>query len=200
MQCKLRPELPLAPCRGYPLKQGDSIGRCVGEQDGGDLFARAVRDFATYAWHCTRRRHVVSARLMGSSPLHNCLFQNAAVDFLLPVQLCRRELSLEFCLLEKPVFLLVVEISHSIGMLDQIIVGIGGEVSLYALQTFKEVSGVDADKAIDADVPNVSCRSVESISDVAMLKNVLTARALIEFLADLNPNQLPFEASRFEHL
>lgn len=140
------------------------------------------------------------ARLMRSPALDNRLIQNSTIDFLLPVQLSRRKLPLEFCLLKKPIFLLVVEITHSIGVLDQVIVGIGGRVCLYALQAFKEVSGVDAHKAIDADVPNVSCRSVESISDVAMLKNVLTARALIEFLADLNPNQLPFEASRFEHL
>ena len=106
---------------------------------------------------------------MRAPALDNRLIQNSTIDFLLPVQLSRRKLPLEFCLLKKPVFLLVVEISHSIGVLDQVIVGIGGRVCLYALQAFKEVSGVDADKAIDADVANVSCRSVEAISDVAML-------------------------------
>lgn len=128
------------------------------------------------------------------------MIQNSAIDLLLPVELRWRELSLELCMLKKPIFLLAVEISHSIGVLDQVIVRIGRRVCLYALQAFEEVSGVDADKAIDADVANVRRRSVEAVSDVAMLKNVLTARALIEFLADLNPNQLPFEASRLEHL
>lgn len=136
---------------------------------------------------------------MRSPALDNRLIQNSAIDLLLPVQLRWRELSLELCLFKKPIFLLVVEISHSIRVLDQVIVCIGRRVRLYALQALKEIAGVDAYKAIDADVANVSRRSVEAISDVAMLKNVLTARALIELLAYLNANQLPFQTSRFEH-
>jgi hypothetical protein len=111
-----------------------------------------------------------------------------------------RELPFEFSLLKKPVFFLVVEISRSIGMLDQIIVGVGGKVCLNPLQAFKNISGVDTDKAIDSDAPNVSCRSVEPVPDIAMLKNVLTAWTLIKFLADFDPDQVPFETCRFEHL
>ncbi len=116
-----------------------------------ELFVGKRKIFRSDALSATSQqlRPVESARLMRSPTLDNCLIQNSTIDFLLPVQLSRRKLPLEFCLLKKPIFLLVVEITHSIGVLDQVIVGIGGRVCLYALQAFKEVSGVDADKAID---------------------------------------------------
>ena len=68
-------------------------------------------------------------------------------------------------------------------MLDQIVVGIRGVILRDTLQAVEQVSGADLDKAIDADIANIGAVAIVSITDVAMLLDILTAGTIIPFLA-----------------
>ena len=57
------------------------------------------------------------------------------------------------------------------------------------LQAVEEVSGVDLNEPVDADIPNIGLVAVQAIADIAVFLNVLAARTLVEFLADLNRNK-----------
>ncbi|WP_426434284.1 hypothetical protein [Bradyrhizobium genosp. P] len=74
-------------------------------------------------------------------------------------------------------------------MFDQVVVRIRGEVLCDPLQAVKEVSGVDLNEAVDTDVPDIGLVAVQAIADITVFLNILAARALVEFLADLNCNK-----------
>ncbi|EJT01445.1 hypothetical protein RCCGE510_29381 (plasmid) [Rhizobium sp. CCGE 510] len=101
-------------------------------------------------------------------------------------------------MLEKAIFLVIKQISHPVGVLDEIVVGIGRKIRLNALQTFKEVSGVNSNEPVDADIADIGRGAIESIANVAMFENILTARALIIFFTDLDADQVPFKSSCLE--
>lgn len=119
-----------------------------------------------------------------SFPDHG-LAHDPPIDLHLPSNLRGGEIPLPHCLLQKCVFLLAVEIPHAVGMLDQIAVGVGGEVFGNTLEAVKEIPGVDLNEAVDADIPDVGLVAGQAIANVTVLLNFLTTWALIEFFADL---------------
>jgi hypothetical protein len=114
----------------------------------------------------------------GAFPNHR-LGHDPPIDFGFPRYLCGWEIPLSHGLLEEGVFLLTKEIAHTIGVLDQVAVRISGEVFGDPLQAVKEVSGVDLDESVDADIPNIGLVAVQAIADIAVLLNVLATRALV---------------------
>jgi len=124
----------------------------------------------------------------GAFPNHG-LGHDPPIDFEFPSYLRDREIPLSHGLFEEAVFLLTIEIAHTIGMLDEVAIRVGREVFGDPLQAVKKVSGIDLNEAVDADVPNVGLIAVQTVVDIAVLLNVLTARSLVEFLADLNCNK-----------
>lgn len=83
-------------------------------------------------------------------------------------------------------------------MFDQIVVGIRGVILRYALQPVKEVSGADQDEPVDADISDVGAVPIVPVADVAMLLDVLTAGAMIPFIAYLDGDQIPFLTRHLE--
>lgn len=83
-------------------------------------------------------------------------------------------------------------------MLDEIIIGVGGEICLNALQAFKEVSRINSDEAVDADIPDIGRRAIDPVANVAMFKNILAAGTFVKLFADLNTDQVPFKPSCLE--
>ena len=83
------------------------------------FFAGPGRSADGGCWIYTR----VDVSTLASTP-NNCLVDDPAVDYLLPGYLGGRQLTLSHGLLQKGVFSLRKQISHTIGVFDEIIVGV----------------------------------------------------------------------------
>lgn len=135
----------------------------------------------------------VDPRYLAFRPaLHDRLREYAAVDLALPVQLGLRENALASSLQKELVLLLAVQVAHPIGVLDQIVIRIRGVILGDALQTVEEASRTDLDESVDADIADIGAVTVVAVANVAMLLDVLTAGAIIPFVADLDSDEIPF--------
>lgn len=97
-------------------------------------------------------------------------------------------------MLEEIVFLLIVQIPHSVRVLDQVVVRIGRVIFGDALEAIKQIAGTDFHEAVDAYIPYVGFIAVQSVPDVAMFLDVLPTGAVIVLFADLDADQIPLEA------
>lgn len=79
-------------------------------------------------------------------------------------------------------------------MVDQIFVCIGSIIHRYSTKSRKKIPGLNTDEAIDTDITNVRCVSIDMVANVAMFFYILTARAAIKFFTDLHANERPFSS------
>ena len=77
-------------------------------------------------------------------------------------------------------------------MLDQILVRIGCIILCDVLEAIEQIVRVDFDEAIDVDNSNIGLVAVVPVADVAMILDLLTARAIVPPLANLVSDQIPF--------
>lgn len=123
--------------------------------------------------------------------------RDAAIDLALPFKLLVRELPLEARTDQELIFS-VIDVSHLPAMLDDIEVSVGIRVFCNAFQAVEQVARVNANEAIDANVADVRRLTCSAICYVAVLFDLLPARAVIELFRDLNTNQVPLGAGYLE--
>jgi len=122
---------------------------------------------------------------------------DAAIDLALPFKLFFRQLPLEARSDQEFIFS-VVDVPHLAPMLDDVEVSVGIRVFCDAFQAIEQVARINANKAIDANVANVSRLACDAICYVAMLFYFLAARAVIELFRDLHTHQVPLGAGYLE--
>ncbi len=83
-------------------------------------------------------------------------------------------------------------------MLDHIKICVGIGVLGYALQAIEQASRIDADESIDAHVADVGRVTRDPVGDVAMLFDLLPARAVVEVLRDLHAHKIPLCSRHLE--
>ena len=123
--------------------------------------------------------------------------RDAPIDLALPFKLFVRELPLEARTDQELIFRLI-NVTHLAAMLDDVEVSVGIRVLCNALQAFEQVARVNANEAIDANVADVRRLTCDSICYVAVLFDLLPARAVIELFRDLNTHQVPLGADYLE--
>lgn len=77
-------------------------------------------------------------------------------------------------------------------MIDQIFVCIGCVIYRNPPKSCEKVARLNSDEAIDTDVADVGGISIDLISDIAVLFDVLAAGTTIKLFTDLHPNEGPF--------
>ncbi|AZD85155.1 hypothetical protein C4K14_2331 [Pseudomonas chlororaphis subsp. aureofaciens] len=83
-------------------------------------------------------------------------------------------------------------------MFDQVAICIRLEVARDALETLKQIAGIDLEKAVNADVTNISLIAIQAVPDIAVFFYVLTTGALIEILSYLDSRKLPLSTRHIE--
>lgn len=136
--------------------------------------------------------------LLGAcATLHRDLLRDAAIDFALPFKLLVRELPLE-ARIDQEIIFSVIDVSHLPAMLDDVEVSVGIRVVGNAFQAVEQISRVNANEAIDANVANIRRLTCDTICYVAMLLDLLPARAVVPLFRDLNTSQVPLGAGQLE--
>jgi hypothetical protein len=125
------------------------------------------------------------------SLLNDRFRQYPTIDLLLPRNLGRREIPFQGGLVKEAVFLFPEQIPHTIGVFDQVVVGVRRVIICDALQPVEKAAGIDLDKSVDTNIADIGRVSIEPITDIAMFFNVLSARAMVPFLADFDSFKLP---------
>jgi hypothetical protein len=126
------------------------------------------------------------------------LGDDAPIDFHFPGDLRGREVPLPHGLLQEGIFLFAIEIAHPVGVLDQVTVGIRGEILRNPLQAVEEVPSVNSNEAVDANVSDVGRVTIEVVAYVAVLLDVLAAGTLIKFFTNFDSDKRPFSAGDIE--
>jgi hypothetical protein len=67
-------------------------------------------------------------------------------------------------------------------------------------KTDKEIARFNANKSVDTNIPDICGVSIQLILNITVFFDFLSARAIIEFLANLKTNQDPFSPCGVEVL
>jgi hypothetical protein len=98
--------------------------------------------------------------LLGGSLLNNDSIRNTPIDLLLPTHLLLRQLSLVSGVQKELVFTLI-NIAKSTSMFDKVFIWVGRRVLRNSFDAGEEVSGIDSNESVYANVANISCIPVQ---------------------------------------
>jgi hypothetical protein len=85
-------------------------------------------------------------------------------------------------------------------MFDEIPVRVRRSILCNSLDSIEQSTGSDPDELIDAHIAYVGLVPSEHIFDIAVLFDLLTARAIIEFLANFDVDEFPLSLCGFKVL
>jgi hypothetical protein len=126
-----------------------------------------------------------------ATALYYGFINDASINLLLPINLLGRQFPLSSGVHQELVFL-IEDVAKLESMIDQIFVCIGGVIYRYTSKTREKIAGFNTYEAVNTDIADVRGVTVDLISDVAMLFNVLATGTTIKFFADFDPNERPF--------
>ena len=120
----------------------------------------------------------------------------ARADLTLPFELLDGQISFESCLPQEGQLLSVKEVSHLVGVIDNVIIGVCAVIESYPLQTSKERSRGDTHKSVYTNVSDIGLIPSQTIGYEAMFLDVLPARAVVHLFGYFDRRQIPLKFGR----